>query len=205
MRCKNILWALLVYLPATGFVLPIRTERKLPSKKWVISQNSNLRVNGSTNVNTFSCVIPTYDQQDTLTIVGNTTDQTVALTGKIRLQTGSFDCHNSAMTRQLRETLKEKQFPALYIRFLSLYKLPAATTTPERITGLVDIEIAGINKRFDISYQLSQDAQQVIHLQGERIINFSDFNLVPPTKLGGIIKTKDELSVDFQLNMKALN
>lgn len=202
MHAKMLLWALLAYLPVTGFVLRFRA---VPVKRWVISQNSNLCVNGSTNINKFSCVIPAYSQQDTLIVMSSKANQAVSLTGRVRLPVNSFDCHISAMTRQLRETLKEKQFPALYIRFLNLSRMPDLATVPERITGQVDIEIAGISKRFDVSYQLSQDAQQVIHLQGTRVVNFSDFNLVPPTKLGGMIKTRDALSVDFQLNMKELN
>jgi hypothetical protein len=204
MQYRNSLFSILLLLTITGFTIE-NNAKNTGVKRWVVSQNSSLSVNGSTNINKFSCVIPAYDQQDTLIVAANKEDQSVVLTGRIRLSVNSFDCHISAMTRQLRETLKEKQFPALYIRFLSLNRLPVATAMPERITGLVDIEIAGITKRFDVNYRLSGDAQQVIHLQGERIVNFSDFNLVPPTKLGGMIKTKDELNVDFQLNMKALN
>jgi hypothetical protein len=62
-----------------------------------------------------------------------------------------------------------------------------------------------VSKHFEVNYQISRDTQQVIHLLGSRAINFSDFNLVAPQKLGGMIKTKDALSVDFQLDMKAMN
>lgn len=173
-------------------------------RKWLVSQSSNLSVNGSTNVNQFSCVIPACPQQDTLTVNIGLADQSVALTGSIRLPVRNFDCHLSAMTRQLRETLKEKQFPAFYIRFLTLSRLPVMSASAQPVTGLVEIEIAGVSKRFEVDYQLSQDAQQVIHLRGTRVVNFSDFNLLPPTKLGGMIKTRDALSVDFQLNMNQL-
>jgi hypothetical protein len=171
--------------------------------KWIVSQHSSLRVNGSTNVNQFSCVIPAYDQADTLSV--SKKDNTVSLTGSIGLQVNSFDCHNSGMTRQLQKTLKQKQFPVLHIRFLSLSKIPELSIRPEQITGQVAIEIAGVSKHFEVNYQISRDTQQVIHLLGSRAINFSDFNLVAPQKLGGMIKTKDALSVDFQLDMKAMN
>lgn len=204
MRYINSLFSLLLLLTISGFS-PKNTARMNEGiKKWVVSQNSSLSVKGSTNVNQFTCVIPDCPQQDTLRVASGTSEQPVALTGRIRLPVSSFDCHLPAMTRQLRETLKEKRFPALYIRFISLSKLPALSTVPARITGLVDIEIAGATKRLEVSYQLNQDAQQVIHLRGSRALNFSDFDLVPPTKLGGMIKTRDELNVDFQLNINEL-
>lgn len=205
MSYKNILLLLLLHLSITGFVLPGHSKSGGKSKKWVVSKNSSLRVNGSTNVNKFSCEIPAYDQTDTLTISKNKSDQEVVLSGSIELNVNSFDCHNSGMTKQLQKTLKENQFPVLHIRFLSLNRLPELTASEEKITGMVNIEIAGVSKHFEVNYQINQDDQKVIHLLGARAINFSDFNLVPPRKLGGMIKTKDELSVDFHLNIKTID
>jgi len=198
MLYKNSLWILMLYLSVTGFVLQGQSGYEAPPIKWVVSQNSNLSVNGSTNINKFSCVVPAYDRTDTLFMSKSKRNNEVSLSGSIGLSISSFDCHNSGMTKQLQKTLKEKQFPALHIRFLSL------NTQPEMITGLVVIEIAGVSKRFEINYQINRDDQKSIHLLGSRVINFSDFNLIPPQKLGGMIKTKDELSVEFQMNIKAI-
>ena len=189
-------------LPITGAFLPV--HRAPEPKKWVVSENSTLCVNGTTNVNKFACEILTYDHQDTLTIIKGKNDKDVALSGCVSLRVQSFDCHNSIMTHDLRKTLKEKEFPVLRISFLSLSKIPELNSQPEAITGMVDIEIAGTKKRFAVKYQIYADAQNIVHLLGSRDINFTDFHLVPPRKLGGIIQTKDKLSVDFHLKMKTL-
>jgi len=188
---KPILWiSLLLLWP------PERT-------RWVIAENSSLSVNGSTNINKFSCEIPSYDQTDTLTV--SRRNKEIALTGNVGLKIITFDCHNSMMTRDLRKTLKESQFPRLYIRFLSLSEMPQLRPEPQQVTGWVNIELAGASKRLEINYQVSMDDQKVIHLLGSRNINFSDFNLVPPRKLGGMIKTNDQLTVAFHLRMSAVN
>jgi hypothetical protein len=204
MRHRNIFLIIVLLLSAIGFSMKNHVNNKSETKRWLVSQNSSLSVNGSTNINAFSCVIPAYDQVDTLTVSENNKAGVVILSGMIGLSISSFDCHNSGMTKQLQKTLKEKQFPVLFIRFLSLHKLPELSTKPEFITGLVNINLAGVNKRFEINYQISQDAQKVIHLLGSRDLNFSDFNLIPPTKLGGMIKTKDKLTVTFHLKMKTI-
>ncbi|MCC8424912.1 YceI family protein [Mucilaginibacter sp. UR6-11] len=175
------------------------------TKKWVISETSNLSVNGTTNINKFTCDIPNYGKTDTLTLIKGKNDKDLVLSGSVELKIQSFDCHNSMMTHDLRKTLKASTFPVLKINFLSLSKLPNLTMQPELITGLVDIEIAGVRKRFDVSYQISTDAQKGIHLVGTRDVNFSDFNLIPPRKLGGMIKTNDKLNVSFHLKIKAEN
>jgi hypothetical protein len=203
MQYKNILWIYPLFLLLTSFVLPSNLPGLSERKKWAISENSSLCVNGSTNINNFSCEILAYDRTDTLTV--SKSNKEIVLSGSIGINIQSFDCHNSMMTRDLRKTLKEKQFPMLRITFLSLNRLPDLTSQPQSITGMVDIEIASVRKHFDVKYQISVDDQKVIHLLGSRDINFSDFNLIPPRKLGGMIQTKDNLSVEFHLKMKTIN
>jgi hypothetical protein len=170
--------------------------------KWLISESSSLSVNGSTNVNKFSCDIPNCDEADTLTVWKG--DKGIVLTGSINPATLSFDCHKAMMTHDLRKTLKAKKYPRLHIRFLSLSELPQLSDKPAYITGEVEIEIAGIQKLYTVNYQISEDENKFIHLLGSQDVNFSDFKLVPPHKLGGIIKTKDQLTVAFHLKMKSI-
>jgi hypothetical protein len=168
--------------------------------KWLISESSSLSVNGSTNVNKFSCNIPNCDQQDTLTVWES--EKGIRLSGSINPAILSFDCHKAMMTRDLQKTLKAKDYPRLHIHFLSLSELPKLSGKPVAIAGRVEIEIAGIKKCYTINYQISADTARMIHLVGSRGLNFSDFKLIPPRKLGGMIKTKDQLTVEFNLNMK---
>jgi hypothetical protein len=198
---KRKIWLYLLFIPLTGFITPIRQKGITGTKKWVISQNSNLSVNGSTNINTFACEIPAYDQTDTILLNSTHTGKEIMLSGTIGLKVQSFDCHNSMMTADLRKTLRQKQFPRLLISFLSLSELPDLSARPKPVTGAVNIEIAGTSKRFEVSYQLSRDAGNAIHLLGTRDVNFSDFNLIPPRKLGGMIQTRDKLSVVFHLKI----
>jgi len=168
--------------------------------KWLISENSSLSVNGSTNINKFSCDIPSCDQADTLTVWK--AEKGIRLTGCINPAILSFDCHKAMMTRDLRKTLKAKKYPRMHIRFLSLSELPPLSDKPVTIIGQVEIEIAGVKKLYAISYQISADSVKVIHLLGSRALNFSDFKLIPPRKLGGMIKTNDQLIVAFHLEMR---
>jgi hypothetical protein len=190
MLYKNILWVCLLFLSPPA------------KEKWVVAQSSSLSVNGSTNINKFICDIPACNQADTLTISRN--GKNITLSGTVALSIQSFDCHNSMMTKDLRKTLKEKEYPRLYIHFLSLSEIPELSNKPQPITGLVNIEIAGATKQFEIYYQISLDDEKVIHLLGSKDINFTDFNLIPPRKLGGMIKTNDQLAVTFHLKIKTI-
>jgi len=170
--------------------------------KWLISESSSLTVNGSTNVDKFSCDITGCDKADTLTVWKK--NKGIILTGSINPAVLSFDCHKAMMTHDLRKTLKAKKYPRLQIRFLTLSELPNLSCNAIAITGQVEIEIAGTRKIYTVNYLISEDTDKVIHLLGLRDVNFSDFKLIPPRKLGGIIKTKDQLTVAFHLKMKTI-
>lgn len=194
---KNWLYILLL------FVLPAFNSPD-NAAIWVVMPGSSLTVNGSTNINTFQCVIVNYLQPDTMTCVRQAQKgQVLPMNGKLNLDVLAFDCRNKMMTNDLRKTLRAKEHPHLTIRFVSINSFPDLKN-PSKITGVVDIGLAGVTKRFEISYLFTTENPQQLRLKGSRVVNFSDFNLTPPSKLGGIIKAKDQLSVEFSLNLKPI-
>jgi len=182
------------------------TDNKVPGLvKWIILKDCTVRVNGSTNINKFSCGIPDYLRSDTLTCYRPGNDVAVTLAGRLALPVISFDCNNNMMTNDLRKTLKAKEFPSLNIYFISLEKYPELNNAQEAITGIVNIELAGVSKKIEVNYRFSMDEQKIIHLVGTQTIRFSDFSLIPPRKLGGMIRADDRLDVIFRVNFKKIS
>lgn len=174
--------------------------------KWVMIKGGSLKVTGNTNVNNFSCDISNYSKPDTISIYRNSMNKTgVRMLGSINLNVGDFDCHHAIMTSDLRKTLKAKQFPSLGIKFLSLSKFPNLDAQQDILKGEVEIKLAGVTKRFEVSYTLFKDSNNIIHLVGNQDINFTDFEITPPRKVGGMIKTNNKLAVEFRLQFKTVN
>lgn len=170
--------------------------------KWVVIPGGSLRVDGKTNINTFSCAITQYNKPDTIN-VNRSAAQPVSLRGNLILDVKNFNCHNPIMTADLRKTLKAKEFPNLVISFLSLSNYPS----PEKqeLKGWVLIELAGVTKKYEVDYVALATDNRFVYLTGTRKVNFSDFNLIPPRKLGGMIKTENELSVVFTIQLKEIS
>lgn len=177
-------------------------------QKWVILKGSSLLVNGSTNINHFSCEVPNYCNPDTIILrndmEGNATAD-IPLSGQINLSISGFDCHNSMMTAEFRKILKAPLFPCLTIHFLSFNHLPVTGIRQQNLAGMVDIQLAGVIRRFQLDYVLSYKDNRQIILTGSRSLNFSDFGLVPPRKLGGMIRTNDRVDIAFSLNMMLMD
>lgn len=192
---------LYLFIIFSGFTLQ---KPETSAKAWVITSGCSLKVDGSTNVNEFSCAITNYSQPDTI-MVALRPNQPVQLKGSIHLDVQRFDCHNQVMTADLRKTLKAKEFPKLEIRFLSIAQYPDASIKQKSTKGAVVIQLAGVSRRYDVDYKVINSENNYLNLLGTRQVNFSDFNISPPRKLGGMIRTNNELSVVFNLRMKVID
>ena len=198
-RFKSLLLLLLILLSAFNI-----NVSKPYLTKWVIIKGSFLKVGGSTNINKFSCEIANYSRPDTITFYKGNFSETLKLSGSMELNVQNFDCHNPVMTSDLRKTLKVKEFPKLTISFVSISRYPDYKKNTEAVKGIVTIELAGVTKRFNIDYKLIQNRSDYLTLVGTRQVNFSDFNIIPPRRMGGMIQTNNELNVEFNLNVKVL-
>jgi hypothetical protein len=173
--------------------------------RWVITKGCFLKVEGSTNVNKFNCMIANHSSPDTLSFYKGNPGEPLKVLGNVKLDVRKFDCHNPVMTADLRKTLKVKEFPNLVIQFLNLSKYPNSNDATELVNGAVTIELAGVTKRFNVAYKLIKNGPHSLIMVGTRQVTFSDFNIVPPRKIGGMIQTNNELKVEFNLNVKILN
>ncbi|MEJ7694516.1 YceI family protein [Daejeonella sp.] len=180
------------------------TDSKLYPSRWLITKGCTLKVEGSTTVNKFSCVISSNFSPDTLTFSRGGEGESVRMTGSMKLDIREFNCHNSVMTADLRKTLKSKEYPRMKIRFISLNRYPESSTRPYPVNGLVSIELAGVTRNFTVAYMVMPAGKNALFLKGMREINFSDFNIIPPRKIGGMIQTSDKLVAEFNLVLQEL-
>lgn len=165
--------------------------------RWSVQNNSSLSIKGSSNVNTFGCSSSGNFKSETIhgRILPN---NSVELKGTVTININSFDCNNRMLTNDLRRTLKASEYPNMKIHFINLERVPLTHDNYDYVGGDVYIELAGEKKRFYLRYVLSKNGEGLT-LSGSRAFSFSDFNLSPPQKVGGMIKVKDDFDVAFEL------
>ena len=181
---------------------PRTTAAATSRVKWIVQKTSTISITGKTNVNSFCCEVLGYSGPDTLST--STTSlpndlQGITLKGVLQINIGDFNCRNNAMTNEFKKILKYREYPHLKVVFLSLDKIPAFSNNGEIVKGWVNIELAGTAKKFEISYTSSKIGSDNLQLIGARTFGFSDFGLIPPRKLGGLIRVNDNLNVQFRL------
>lgn len=167
---------------------------------WVVESGSRLVIDGSSNVNTFSCAVRKYLHCDTLRMYPEGSSHRLRFRQcTIHIDVGEIDCRHRFITSDLRKTLKYPEYEYMKIHFVSLDD-PFPITASQRIRGIVDIELAGRTKRIDLWFDVSHQASgRLLHLSGRKELMFSDFKLEPPSKMAGMIRINEELNVNVDL------
>ena len=178
-------------------------ENALNSELWLITASSSLSVDGKTNINTFKCVVSSYGKTDTLSIdLRKDANSFFKIKSILDIPVSNFDCHHKMMTKDLQKTLKMAQHPLMYIDIKSLNKLPGEAIQSGCI-GDIHISLAGAKVKYQLHFN-AKNHQNHLELTARRHIHFSDFGLIPPSKLGGTIKVKDQLEVEVRLHLRKI-
>ena len=151
-----------------------------------LAQKNSVVINGWTNVGTFKCVNTDFEKSQTIySFVGSQLPN-------IPLEVAAFDCKNKIMTADFRKTLNSSKYPNLTIRFIHFAKLKN-----NRFTALVEVKMMNVTKTYNIEFSEYQGS-----LAGNKRLSFSDFNMVPPKKMGGMVYVKDEIDLLFRLAIR---
>lgn len=149
----------------------------------VFAQKNGLEINGWTNINTFKCSNLKF----------KTSSSVYSFTGNqlpnIRVSVDDFDCRNKLMTADFRKILQSDKYPYMTIKFLEFKK-----STANKFEAVVEVKMMTMSRRYTIEFSNYNNS-----LVGNKRLKFSDFDIVPPKKMGGMVYVKNELDLVFSL------
>lgn len=167
------------------------------TEKISLSDESNLSINGTSNVNDFSCGLEQEFSSDTLSFSYQFEHNRVLIDGNtLYLNADEFDCGKRGINRDFRKTLKVNEYPHIKITLKELFVEDAVALPDE---ALVSIEIAGTARDYIVPLAEIENFENSIRVSGEKALNISDFELEPPSALFGLVKVRDELKIEFNL------
>jgi hypothetical protein len=178
-------------------------DNNLLIHRLIVQPDSQLIIDGKTNVNGFKCAIPRYLGTDTLVLhEGGRNTRPVFVKGSVTLDAASFDCGIALMTSDFRKTIKSKTYPTIVIDFISFERTPSYAYGEEKFKGIINISLGGVTKLFEMNCTIEAKPSGLIHLKGGRDFTFSDFNLQAPKHMMGLVKVEQGLNVNFHLVLK---
>jgi len=165
----------------------------------VVHPTSSITIAGSTNVNKYKCVIGKYTGKDTLSLTAERGKGAYCKKGLVKLEASLFDCEKHVITKDFAETIQAKKYPYITINFISFERVPEFKESEEPFRGKFTITLANVAVPSDVRCKIVKDKNNLIHLKGWHLFKFSDFKLEAPTKMMGLIKVEEMITVDFHL------
>jgi len=178
-----------VSLMVLGLVLSFFLESAKPisfliDPNTIIIDKLEIEILGSSTIGKYNCS-NSLMYRDTIYLNSNVKNSL-----KSEISMNNFDCGNRIMEKDLRTTVKSTKFPK-------------STVT------ITNIKPFGSNYKCSLNFKITDKIlsyQNLIlknnkeSLEGSVAVTFSEIALEPPTKMGGIIKVKDEFVIHFNLH-----
>jgi hypothetical protein len=169
----------------------------------IVQPSSCLYIEGTTNINRYECAIVRYAGNDTLVLhEGGRNIRPVFVKGAVELDASSCDCGIPLMTSDFRKAINSREHPSIVIDFISFERMPVYASRPDQFKGILKISLAGLTKVFEVNCSINATQAGIIHLDGSRVFNFSDFNITPPTRMLGAVRVDQSLTVTFHLQLR---
>ncbi len=171
------------------------------AERWIIDKSSVFVIQGKSNVAPFTCQTAQYLNKDTITIYRDANPHTpLSFSGGLKVLIRWFNCEQQVMTKEMWRTLKEKEKPEMKITLINVGRYER---NGEKVLGVVEVELAGVVKRFEILFEVNNSHKNILSFSGIRQFRFSDFRLKAPNKLAGLIKVEEDILVRFKISLRA--
>ncbi|QKJ62596.1 YceI family protein [Flavobacterium sp. M31R6] len=150
----------------------------------IVIDKLEIEILGNSTVGKYNCA-NSLAYRDTIYLNSNVKNSL-----KSEISMNNFECGNRIMNKDLKTTVKATKFPK-------------STVT------ITNIKPSGTNYKCSLNFHITDKTlsyQNLVlkntkeSLEGIVAIKFSDIGLEPPTKMGGIIKVKDEFVIHFNLH-----
>ncbi len=161
-----------------------------------IMPNSKLTITGDTNISEFSCAFNSQMIPSTRKVTVKEENSELHFENAIlKLDNTGFDCGSRGINKDFHALIKTEEYPEIS---LELKKLCINTPT-DAIADLI-ISIAGKTKAYKLPVKIVDG--KIPQYKGNLSLNINDFNLKPPKKIFGLIVVKEDIDINFNLNVE---
>lgn len=175
-----------------------KTHLVKSSKSVLITNQSELNINGTSNVTDFKCRYNIKNLGAPIRIHYEHDDDVIRFENSILiLENSGFDCGGRGINRDFHGLLQSDNYPEIILRLKEIKLKPHKKNTAD---ALIEIEIAGIKNSYHMETEFEN--QQDWHIDGKLKLNINKFKLKAPKKMLGLIVVSDEIEISFKLVIK---
>ena len=197
---SGAVWVLLSFSSPDGFYFN--------TTDFHIQEQSKLSLNGTTNINKFTCACGQKFQPQAFYASASANRSNITFSHTVlHLRTTTLDCGNKLMNRDMYETLRANTHPSISIE-LKKAVFPVGVTIDDcsewvELDAETVITIAGVAKKVPLKVKARSLAAGRFQFRSAQGLKMTDFGIQPPTAMMGAVKVRDEIQIHFDLIVQA--
>lgn len=187
---------LFVWFIVYSFIVPHPPADEVSGPLIRLLPSSHLSVNGTSNVKAFSCNYEFNQYQKRSRFPVNPFDGEYHIDSLvISIPTVAFDCGNKLLKKDFRKTLNSGEHPDIKLKTGKIWLGNDYKT--KTIHADVVMTIGGNRRSEDISYTIEWIDNRTLVMQGKTTVDITDFDLEPTSRLFGLVKVNEVVTIDF--------
>jgi YceI-like domain. len=122
---------------------------------------------------------------------------------RIKIPVEEFKCTNKFAYKDFLTLLKAEKHPYLEIEIPASPGIKYITVDSLILKG-VTVTVAGVSNHYDINCKIVKGNNENQILDGSTRIKLTDLDIAPPVKLFGLVKVKNEITINFEFCLKSI-
>jgi hypothetical protein len=167
-----------------------------------ILPSSTLSISGTSNVTDFDCCCDENFTPIPYEVESLAATQLKVSNSQLRIPVQELDCGNRIMNKDMREALRADEHPYIDIRpgAIQLHQAPPINSGQwVTLSATAEVSLAGVTKNLDLHVKARRLADNRWRIRSQKELCMLDFEVEPPTAMGGLIKVRDEITIHFDL------
>jgi len=157
-------------------------------------ENSQLWIEGKSNVNQFSCKAERYNSKIKPPASAG------AIEVEVDISVEGFECGKRRMNRDLNEALMSKKHPFISFEYTETRSMDFNDSSDQyRLVVAGNLTVAGHTRQIEFPMEAFVQEDGTIRAIGETELRMTDYNVEPPTAMLGIVRVDDIFTVHFEL------
>ena len=191
---KQLKYLLLIAI-ATGFICAVSPVKNTLSKDYTVT------INGTSNLHDWNEKVTSVYGDDIVYWNPDGTFDLEAITIKMQVRSIQSDM-GSVMNNNTYKALKADANPEIIFTLTNEVKAIPTKGDEATIIAKGNLTIAGVTRPVDMKVKINMLGNGKLQFIGSQNIKMTDFGVTPPVALFGTLKTGDEITINFKINLQ---
>lgn len=187
-------WTVLAFILIHPFLSPADSTIRMS-----ILPSSHLELEGTSTLHNFKCTTTTIRGEIEM-------DQRMSsfASAEVAIPAKSIHSESASMNDKMYDAMNAKEYPEMRFSLL-----PSDSTTQAQSSqrdSLVTLRgrlfIAGKEQTIELRVSINRNRDGILKVDGTKRLLMTDYGIDPPTFMLGVLKTGNEVTVEFHLDLK---